>query len=176
MAITDWNLSVDSFIPGEMLTREEENEETGVHTKEITFATGHETIEVGTLAELKPWKEIEALGNPISGIGTYTATFTLPEDFDPASGKALFKAGSFNYGTASLEINGQSVPLNMDSARADITEALTAGENTICVKVTSSLRNVARTVPYIFWLGGNFDPGEDDYGMVGNTVVVLTRE
>ncbi|MCF0133417.1 MAG: hypothetical protein HUJ72_06085 [Blautia sp.] len=170
IALTGWNLSVDSFTPGEMIERTEENEETGVSTKEVTFTTNHETIEAGVLEELIPWKDIETLGETVSGIGTYTATFTLPEDYNGE--KVTFKADSFNYGTAMIMVNDVKVPVNMDTAAADLTEAVQPGENTISVRVTSSLRNIALTQESIFWLP-MAGAVPDDYGMTGSTIVTF---
>ena len=69
-------------------------------------------------------------------------------------------------------VNGEKVAVNMDAATADITDYVKFGENTIAVRVTSSLRNVALTQPYIFWLGiAGAQP--DDYGMTGSAAITL---
>ncbi len=172
IALSGWSLSVDSYTPGDKLERTEENEDTGVSTTEVTYATNHETIEVGVLDELVPWNEIEALGDTVSGVGTYTTTFTLPEDF--SGGEVIFQADSFNYGTAMITVNGEKVPVNMDTARADISDYVQAGENSISVRVTSSLRNIALTQEYIFWLAVS-GAAPDAYGMTGNTAVIVTE-
>ncbi len=168
--LTGWNLTVDSYVPGDKLERTEENEETGVTTTEVTYETNHEEIEVGTLEELISWKDMEAVGETVSGVGTYTTTFTLPEDY--AGGKVTFQADSFNYGTAMVTVNGEKVPVNMDTAYAELTDYVQPGENTISVRVTSSLRNIALTQPYIFWLPlAGAQP--DSYGMTGRTVITV---
>lgn len=172
MELTGWNLTVDSYTPGDKVERTENNEETGVTTTEVTYETNHTDIEVGELAELVPWKELETVGDSVSGVGTYTTTFTLPEDFDTETGKVVFKADSFNYGTAMITVNDQKVPVNMDTATADISEAVVSGENTISVRVTSSLCNVARGYEPIFWLTQDTEPA--DYGMTGKTALTLT--
>jgi hypothetical protein len=174
IALTGWNLSVDSYTPGEKVERTEENADTGVTTTEVTYETNHETIEVGTLDELTAWKDIEALGETVSGVGTYTNTFTLPDDWNSETGKVTFKADSFNYGTAMLTVNGEKVSINMDTAYADISDYVQAGENTISVRVTSSLRNIALTQESIFWLP-YIGAQPDDYGMTGNTVLTITE-
>ena len=52
-----------------------------------------------------------------------------------------------------------------------------AGENTILIRVSSSLRNIARTVPTVWWLGNT--EGEDfyteaaEYGMTGKTYIIF---
>jgi hypothetical protein len=174
IVLTGWDLSVDSYTPGEKVERTEENADTGVTTTEVTYETNHETIEVGTLDELTAWKDIEALGETVSGVGTYTNTFTLPDDWNSETGKVTFKADSFNYGTAMLTVNGEKVSINMDTAYADISDYVQAGENTISVRVTSSLRNIALTQESIFWLP-IIGAQPDDYGMTGNTVLTITE-
>ncbi|MDO4275181.1 MAG: glycosyl hydrolase [Eubacteriales bacterium] len=172
MELTGWNLTVDSYTPGDKVERTENNEETGVTTTEVTYETAHTDIELGELTELVPWKELEAVGDSVSGVGTYTTTFTIPEDFDTETGKVVFKADSFNYGTAMIMVNDQKVPVNMDTATADISKAVVSGENTISVRVTSSLCNVARGYDPIFWLTQDTEPA--DYGMTGKTTLTLT--
>ncbi len=172
--LAGWHLVVDSFTPGEQVERTETNEETGVTTTEVTFATEHTDIDAGELEELLPWKDIEAIGDAVCGVGTYTTTFELPEDYSTEK-KAVLHAGNFNYGTASVEVNGQKVPVNMDTAVADISGAVTPGENTITIRVSSSLRNIIRTMPQAWWLtnteGDDFYVEPADYGMTGETVI-----
>ena len=170
IALSSWKLSVESFVPGDRLERTEENADTGVTTTEVTFATNRETLDAGELESLAPWKDIEAVGPTVSGIGTYETTFTLPEGIEGK--RVTFRADSFNNGTAMLLVNGEKVPVNMDAATADITDFVKPGENALTVRVTSSLRNIALTQPYIFWLGlAGAQP--DDYGMTGSAVVTV---
>ena len=60
----------------------------------------------------------------------------------------MFTAESFQLGTAALWINKVKAPINMDGRRADISAYVKPGENTIEVRVTSSLRNIMREVGY----------------------------
>ncbi|MDO4648153.1 MAG: hypothetical protein Q4B26_05835 [Eubacteriales bacterium] len=71
LALSKWSLVVDSYEPGEKLTRTELNEETGIETTEVTYNTTHRMIEVGELEELVSWKDLEAVGEEVSGAGTY---------------------------------------------------------------------------------------------------------
>lgn len=172
IALTGWSLTVDSYEPGEMVTRTELNEDTGVETTEVAYTTNHVMIDAGTLDELVPWKDIEAVGEEVSGTGTYRTTFELTQEQPDAHAKILFEAESFCGGTAALWINGEQVPVNMDSGRADITAYVSAGENTVEVRVTSSLRNVMRKVGYDSgWIMGA--PDADEYGLTGEVKVVL---
>lgn len=172
VALTGWSLTVDSYTPGDKVERTETNEETGVTTTEVTYTTNHEDIEVGTLETLVPWKDIEALGEFVSGVGTYTTTFTLPDDWSSEGKKVMFEADSFNLGTAMITVNDQKAVVNMDACEADLTDLVQAGENTISVRVTSSLCNVARSYEGIFWI--TEETPAADYGMTGNTVITIS--
>ena len=70
-----------------------------------------------------------------------------------------------------ITVNGEKVPVNMDTAAADITAAVVPGENTISVRVTSSLCNVARGYEPVFWLTSETEPA--DYGMTGKTTLTF---
>ena len=173
LSLTDWALVVDSYEPGEKITRTEENEDTGVTTTEATYTTNHVEIDVGTLSELISWKDIDKIGEKVSGTGTYTTTFTLPEKWSD-TGKIQFQADSFQGGTAAVWINDTKVPVNMDRRTADLTPYVQLGENTITVRVTSSLRNVMIVQGYeAGWVFGAPEP--DDYGMTGETKLLYTE-
>ena len=62
----------------------------------------------------------------------------------------------------------------MDRRTADLTAYIQPGENTITVRVTSSLRNIMITQGYDGWIFGTPDP--DDYGMTGETKLVYTKQ
>ena len=146
------------------------------------------------MAELVSWKDIESVGETVSGIGTYTTTFELPDEWQIAenteasegdtesasseaaktnSGKIEFQTDSFQGGTAAIWINDTKVPVNMDRRTADLTAYIQPGENTITVRVTSSLRNIMITQGYDGWIFGTPDP--DDYGMTGEMKLVYTK-
>ena len=128
LTLSNWNLTIDSYEPGEKVTRTEENEDTGVTTTEAAKTN---------------------------------------------SGKIEFQADSFQGGTAAIWINDTKVPVNMDRRTADRTAYIQPGENTITVRVTSSLRNIMITQGYDGWIFGTPDP--DDYGMTGETKLVYTK-
>ena len=56
--------------------------------------------------------------------------------------------------------------------KADITKAAVPGENTITVRVTSSLCNVVRGFEPVFWITPETEAA--DYGMTGKTIFTLT--
>ena len=71
-----------------------------------------------------------------------------------------------------ITVNDQKVAVDMGTAEADLTDAVIPGENTISVRVTSSLCNVVRGFEPIFWITDETEPA--DYGMTGKTVLTLT--
>lgn len=172
IALEDWELTVDSYEEGEKLARTEVNEETGTETTEVTYTTSHRQIDAGRQEELVSWKNIEAIGETVSGAGMYTTSFEVPEEWDSKNSTAVFEAESFSGGTAAVWVNDIPVPVNMDSGAADITEMVKPGENTIVVRVTSSLCNVMREIGYES--GWNIvTPESNDYGMTGETKIVI---
>lgn len=172
MELSGWDLTVDSYEEGERVTRTETNEETGLTTTEVAYATKHVKKEAGIQETLYPWKELESIGDDVSGIGTYTTAFTIPESWISEDSRIEFQAEGFCGGTVSVNVNGKKVPVNMDRCSADITTYVTAGENSIKVDVTSSLRNVMIRKGYDSgWIMN--DPEPDSYGMTGSTVLIL---
>lgn len=176
ITLDQWNLTVQDWQPGEKLTRTEDRG-LGYTTTEVTYDTNKVDINVGE-TELIPWKEIPQVGEDVSGIGTYTTTFTLPENWNQEDNALIFNADSFSGGTAAVFVNGQQVAVNMDNHTADLSEAVQPGENTIQVRVTSSLRNRMKEQGYADGqgiYGSNWithpNPESDDYGMVGEVVL-----
>lgn len=168
LVLNDWSLVVEDWLPGEKVTRTEDRG-LGYTTTEVTYTTKKSKIDVGS-TELKPWNELEAVGPNVSGVGSYTTTFTLPLDWSKEQQGLIFNAESFCGGTAALFVNGQQVSLNMDSRSADISPYAVPGENTLEVRVTSSLRNRMIEQKYSGWLF-HFNPQADSYGMTGQTTL-----
>lgn len=94
------------------------------------------------LDELTPWREIPGLENA-SGIGTYSTTFDLPK-WGKTDGAALDLGRVFD--TYALTVNGESVPVDQLDTRVDVSEYLVKGENTIEVRVASTLINRLRSL------------------------------
>lgn len=168
MELDGWSLVVDSYEPGEKISRTEENPETGITTTEVAYTTSHVEMDAGILEQLIPWKDLKSIGEEVSGVGTYTLAFELPVEWVSNSSRIEFRAESFEGGTASVWVNGEKVPVNMDRCTADVTDFVKEGENTIKIRVTSSLRNVMIRQGYESgWIFGT--PQPDDYGMTGKT-------
>lgn len=167
----NWNLTVQSWTPGEKLTRTEDKGY-GYVSSEVTYDTNKTEIDVGQ-TELVPWKDIEKVGGTVSGVGFYTNSFTLPEDWNSTTQALKFSADSFGGGTAAVFVNGEQVPVDMNTCTADLSDCAVLGENSIEVRVTSSLRNIMLELGYAakgMWslLGENaLEP--DEYGMTGET-------
>lgn len=161
--LDDWSLTVQDWQPGGKAVRTEDRG-LGYTTSEVTYATDKADICVGK-TELLPWKDIETVGETVSGVGSYTTAFTLPDGWDSGKNALTFQADSFCGGTAAVFVNGQQVPVNMDSCTADLSAAVRAGENTLEVRVTTSLLNRMKEVGYSGWLFSA--PAAAEYGMVG---------
>lgn len=162
ITLDQWNLTVQDWQPGEKLTRTEDRG-LGYTTTEVTYDTNKVDINVGE-TELIPWKEIPKVGKDVSGVGTYTTTFTLPENWNQEDNALIFNADSFGGGTAAVFVNGQQAEVNMDNCTANLSKYVQPGENTLEVRATSSLTN--RMVAL-----GRVSAEPDDYGLIGNVVL-----
>ncbi|WP_270739940.1 glycosyl hydrolase [Massilioclostridium coli] len=168
--LDNWNLVVQDWQPGDKITRTEDRG-FGYTTTEVTYDTNKVDINVGQ-TDLIPWKDIPQVGGTVSGVGSYTTTFTLPENWDNSLYSLQFQADSFSGGTAAIFINGKQVNGNMDNCTADLSEFAQPGENTIEVRVTSSLRNRMYDLGYdVNWTMWHQTPEIDSYGMVGDTTL-----
>ncbi len=133
----DWHLTVEDWQPGELLTRTEEKD--GYTTTEYTYDTSKELIEVD-LTGLETWNNIEEIGLDVSGVGYYSTTFTLPEGFTAENG-AYLDLGDLK-SSAVVTINGQeTTDVNMDRPRVDVSDLLVDGENTIEIRISTTLTN-----------------------------------
>jgi hypothetical protein len=134
-----WNLEVEDWNEGEKKTIIEDRG-FGIVTKEVYYETKKTRIPVG-LTELKPWREIPALGPAVSGIGFYKTTFTLPNCWNAGNG-AILSIESTNGNSAAVYVNNKKGPaFDFDRRQVDITALLVPGENSITVEVSSTLNN-----------------------------------
>ncbi|EEG30774.1 glycosyl hydrolase family 2, sugar binding domain protein [[Clostridium] methylpentosum DSM 5476] len=170
IALSDWSLYVEDWQPGDKISRTEDRG-LGYTTTEVTYDT-KKIIRNAGKTELKPWKEIQEIGPDVSGVGYYTASFTLPENWSKQDNGLIFNAESFCGGTAALFVNGKQIAVNMDSRCADLSEYVTTGVNHLEVRVTSSLRNRMIVQGYeANWnaLGNTHEVVPDSFGMTGET-------
>ena len=143
----------------------------GYTTTEYEQVTAKETIRVGT-TPLVSWTDIEQVGQTVSGVGTYTTTFVLPDDWSE-SNRAVFTVDSLGGATARVYVNGKKAdPVDITNVAVDITDLVSPGENTIKVQIATGLTNVLqglgkRTTSY-----GSIWKGPYDYGMTGEAKIV----
>ena len=74
----------------------------------------------------------------VSGTGEYTISFTLPNDFGENDGAFI----AYSYGrdqVGALTVNGTEVPANNASDRIDAGTLLTVGQNTLTLRLNSTL-------------------------------------
>ena len=74
----------------------------------------------------------------VSGTGEYTISFTLPDDFGENDGAFI----AYSYGrdqVGALIVNGTELPANNASDRVDAGTLLTAGQNTLTIRLNSTL-------------------------------------
>lgn len=163
-----WNLTVEDWNAGEKVYVTEDRG-LGYETTEVYWETAKTPIEVGE-TELVPWYDIPEVGNEVSGIGTYTTTFTLPEDWSENNG-AYLDIESLCGNTAAVTVNGQKAPgLDIVARKVDISDLLQPGENTIEVEVSTTLRNRLIQRGYPVMAAEGTIP--DAYGMVGDVTLV----
>lgn len=114
------------------------------------------------LSALKPWSEIPGLED-VSGIGTYTTTVTVPSRWTGGR-HAVLSLGEVT-DTFRVRVNGRDVG-NVDqiTGTVDISEYLEAGENTISVRVATTLRNRLRVTP---GFSGQASQPRQAYGLLG---------
>jgi hypothetical protein len=134
-----WDLKVEDWDEGEKKTIVEDRG-LGIVTREVYYETKKTPIPVGP-TELKPWREIPALGPSVSGVGFYKTSFTLPESWNAGNG-AVLSIESTNGNSAAVYVNGKKAPaFDFTRRKLDITELLIPGENSITVEVSSTLHN-----------------------------------
>jgi hypothetical protein len=139
ICIPEWDIIVEDWNEGEKKIVEEDRG-LGYVTREVYFETKKTKIDLGKTT-LKPWKEYEAVGPEVSGLGCYTAVFTLPQGWNDANG-AVLKIGSTNDNSVAVYVNGKKTPpVDTSKLTVDITEFLSLGENTVYIEIGSTLNN-----------------------------------
>ena len=129
-----WNLLIHSYGPGE-----DENDPSVSKITDVDFGE----------QKLGKWKDIAATEDQlnelgvtdmlyVSGVGEYTTTFTLPEDWSDTTGAYL----DVTYGKdqiGEITINGTALDANNASDRVDLGGYLVSGENTLTIKLSTTL-------------------------------------
>jgi hypothetical protein len=157
---SNWEIEVESW----------EN----AHNPENSNETRKTNIRIGK-SDLKPWKDIDVLGDPVSGIGMYKKILSVDKKLFKGE-RVFISLGEVDGCSASMWINGNRLYLNPFTYVAEIGERLKEGENIIEVKVTSTLGNRlikdgSITVP-------SWDPTAkveyEKYGLVGPVKLICT--
>ncbi|MEV0381654.1 glycosyl hydrolase [Nonomuraea sp. NPDC050643] len=137
--LPEWAVAVESWDAGELEVISEDRG-LGYQTREVRPTTAITRLDGGH-GPLRPWAQLPGVGPEVSGVGEYTTTFTLAEA--PASGaRHVLDLGSTAGGLGSVRVNGGAAKgFDTCRPRVDITDGLRAGENTVTVRVSSSLNN-----------------------------------
>lgn len=144
--LNKWQLQVEDWNEGD---KKEILEDRGMGyvSQEVYYETKKTLIDAGEV-DLKPWKDISAIGEDVSGVGYYSTVFTISDDWSENNG-ALLKMGSVNGSTAAVYVNGKKAPaVDFADPVVDISELLVKGENEIKVEVSSTLTNRLRQRGY----------------------------
>lgn len=152
-----WTLQVESWIQGQA----EESDTSGNNIEKIEL----DPIET----TLKSWREIEGLED-VSGIGTYTLNFTLEDGWNENVGSVL-KIDSTIDNIVGMTVNNQEITrLDQLVKEYDLGNALQTGENTITIKLATTLNNAVNAIGDYKPIFG--DPAPQDYGLTGNVTLV----
>ena len=131
-----WKLTVESWDAGKRVDITEDRG-LGYVTKEIYYETDKTVIDAGEV-ELKPWKDIPAVGPEVSGVGIYATTFNL----DCVCGKIEFATAHVTGMTYAVYVNGVKAPaVSIENPVVDITALVKEGENEIKVEIATTLTN-----------------------------------
>lgn len=182
-----WDITIEDWNEGDKVVNTEEK--FGHTTTEVYYTTKKTELSFPQ-SELIAWKDLPATEEQlatlttasgdapsmaqVSGIGTYTTTFTLPEGWTDANG-AYLQIGSTNGSIVQVFVNGEKAPgVDTRTLRTDISDLLVEGENTIEVKLATTLTNRMIERDY-----QNNDsrwteefPTVQDYGMTGEVSIV----
>ncbi len=136
--VVGWTAAVESWDAGEprLIT---EDRGLGYVTREVRPTTAVTRIEAGR-GPLRPWCDIPEVGDAVSGVGEYTASFVLDQRRPEA--RYVLDLGSVCGGLGSVQIN-DSAPRGFDTAvpTVDVTDLVVEGTNAVRIRVSSSLNN-----------------------------------
>ncbi|KAM0545310.1 hypothetical protein ACHAO7_008450, partial [Fusarium culmorum] len=125
--ISNWNLTLESWVPG---------------PDETKSASVKKAMDLGIQKTLKPWSEISGAQN-VSGVGTYTTTFQVPQ-VPSKDSIAVLQFGSV-LNTIQAWVNDKQLPaIDIYDAQVDVSDYLASGSNTIRVEVASTLFNAVK--------------------------------
>ena len=183
--LAEWEVAVESWDAGDLQLITEDRG-LGYQTREVRPLTAVTRIDAGT-GNLRPWKDLQPVGPAVSGVGEYKTTLHLAET-PRAAARYVLDLGSTAGGLGSVRVNdGEASGFDTSRPVVDVTEDLRVGENTVTIRVSSSLNNrlLARgyydTVPDIVadlsGLGEVMQTTEvHDYGLLGPVQLMQIRD
>jgi hypothetical protein len=135
----EWTVAVESWDAGELKLITEDRG-LGYQTREVRPLTAITRLDAGS-GTLRPWKDIPEVGPEVSGVGEYTTTLHL--DDEPRQGsRYVLDLGSTAGGLGSVRVNeGDALGFDTSAPFVEVTGDLRAGDNTVTVRVSSSLNN-----------------------------------
>ena len=153
-----WQLRAEDWQPANLY----------MSTLGVTAAETRKSLLTIELDDLKPWPAIPEF-QYVSGIGTYVTDIDVPAEWTKSDGATLSLGEIFDSFT--LTINGKAVPINQLSATAEVGQYLIAGQNTISVRVATTLNNRLSKLDDTVAKRGLVQP----YGLVGPVVLTLSK-
>ena len=129
-----WTLDAQTWTPGA-------NQYTTTKTDQPAF-----TLTADENGKLPSWRDILTPVNlsQSSGIGTYTATVNLPDTWTGQDGAYLALGAVLD--SVKVTVNGAEIAVNQaDRSRIDLGKNLKAGENTVVVRVATTMFNAVRS-------------------------------
>ena len=137
--LAEWSIMVESWDAGELQLITEDRG-LGYETREVRPLTKVTRIDAGTRA-LRSWKNLPEVGAEVSGVAEYRTVLHLDQEPHIAS-RLLLDLGSTAGGLGSVQVDKGSVR-GFDTSRpvVDVTDDLRPGDNTVTIRVSSSLNN-----------------------------------
>ena len=137
--LSEWAIAVESWDAGdpELIT---EDRGLGYQTREVRPTTAGTRLQAASRS-LRPWKDLAEVGPDVSGVGEYTTTLRL--DDDPQQGyRYSLELGSTAGGLGSVRVNdGEEKGFDTSAPLVDVSADLHPGDNTVTIRVSSSLNN-----------------------------------
>lgn len=161
--LTDWRLAVESWTPGP----------TGLPGDTAKTPLTPVALTAADDGSLPAWTEVtKANGFPVdlqdvSGFGTYTTHLRLDRAWDDVGGAWLDLGRVVD--TATVTVNGHALPPldPQDSRHVEVGRYLREGDNTVVVRVASTLLNAVRVAPGT----GASGRARQAYGLLGPVTV-----
>lgn len=128
------------------------------------------TVATGSKGRLPAWNAIPEIGQAVSGVGTYTQTFSAPEGW--SSGTVAYLNLRTVTDTVQVTVNGHRVPVDQSNlSQIDIGEYLVNGSNDLAIRVSSRLYNAVKATGASGY-GGAYEA----YGLTGPVTLTPHRQ